>query len=129
MSAHLAFFDFIVIKEAQKTIIFFPAVNNRKQIHYFFFVLELFMQAVIVLLYRLWHEKRRKSKRRSAFSKAFKFFTCRFVRSKCKANHLGETVIRIIPFLIVIIEYMFFIPLFLIVNYIGKLIKSDNILF
>ena len=86
------------------------------------------MAAVSFSCHRVRSEQLGKCVGNAIFTQFFHFFHGRDIRIERKANHLWKSIIRIIPFVAIILFEMLVIPLLLCVDNVRKLNKGNDVL-
>ena len=90
---------------------------------------EFLVAPIISFKYRFWSQQFVKSIFQMFFLKFLHFPQCRFVKVERKANHLGKSIVWVVPFVDVVGVDMLIVPLFLILYDIGKLIECYDVVF
>ena len=128
MAAHHAVLDFVVVKESQQLVVFLAAVNHLEEFPYLLFELESPVATIFLGRDAFGREESRERICCSVLTQCLKPHPGGFAWMKRKADHLREAEIRIVPFAVLIVKYVFVVPLLLLIGNIGELAERDNVL-
>ena len=128
VTAHHAVLDLVVVKESQQLVVFLAAVNHLEEFAYLLLELEPPVAAVHLRCDAFGREERRERVCRPALAQCLKPHAGGSAWMEGKADHLREAEIRIVPFAVLIVKYVFVVPPLLFVGNVGERTERDDVL-